>query len=163
MNSIITSCNSVKSVPSKNVIKTKSKLKFFKNFVHLFHYLDEQCSVTAKDVFQKKPDVKSVQNKVTLIKQGANKRAASNYQQPNFRTLNNFTKKMKIDEPTASQINESSPSTKSSQSSEIVVIENSSTLKPNLGKHYCIICQKQYSSSQSLYQHKKSLSHNEEV
>ena len=136
------------------------------SFLYFFIYSDEQCSVTAKDVFQKKPDIKSVQNKVTVIKQGAQKRAAFSYQQPNFRTLTNLNKKMKSEEPTSSQINQSSPPRliiTPSHSSEIVILDNSSSSKPIIGKHNCINCQKQFTYAQSLYQHKKSKIHKDEV
>ena len=50
----------------------------------LFSVSDEQNIVTAKDIFRKKPEVKSVQNKVNQIKQSAKIKSASSYQAPYF-------------------------------------------------------------------------------
>ena len=42
-------------------------------------------------------------NQVVQIKQGAKKRVATSYQQPNFHTLENLNKKMKLESHTTSQ------------------------------------------------------------
>lgn len=57
---------------------------------------NEQSSTTARDVFQKRPQIKAVENKVSIIKQNVLKRSASNYQQSQSHTLANFDKKMKL-------------------------------------------------------------------
>ena len=54
---------------------------------------DEQSAIAAKDIFQKKSEIKAVQKKASIIKQSAVKRSAFSYQQPNSHTLTNFDKK----------------------------------------------------------------------
>ena len=125
----------------------------------------EQSAITATDIFQKKAEVKSITNKVDLIKMGLKRKAAFSYQEPTTKTLTKINKKLKseIHEHTAHI--ESSTSTPTplmkqifQSQSEIIIDETKST--PSLtGKYDCLICNKHFSTSASLCQHKKTFLH----
>ena len=107
--------------------------------------LDEQNIVTAKDIFRKKPEVKSVQNKVSLIKQGSKIQKASSYQTPNANTLLKSDNKRKLEEIKLEQ-------------NEVFIDEtcSSASKKP---KFYCEICDLSFNGSNSLSQHRRTQKH----
>ena len=164
---VITNCKMVKSaVVSTKTSKTNSNF-LFKHLISfkltfkfsLIIFLDEQTDINAKDIFQKKSEIKSVHNKVTIIKQSLKKRAAYSYQQPTSHTLSNLNKKIKIDSvssqlPTSSQ----QPSINTNTQPDLI-IDESASCEPVRGKHDCVTCNKPFPSSGSLYQHKQTKIH----
>ena len=86
-----------------------------------------------------------MENKVTIIKQRAQKRVAASFQMPQTATLTNLDKKLKLNEDVKSE----------SQITDVLIVEDSSTPRVT-GQFDCVICNKTFKNSQGIYQHKKT-------
>lgn len=109
-------------------------------------------------MFQKRPQIKAVENKVSIIKQNVLKRSASNYQQSQSHTLANFDKKMKLTQDIQEQ-----PLVSTQSSDPLIIIDDDLSTPKVSGKFDCFLCNKKFKTSQAIYQHKKTNSHKELV
>ena len=91
-------------------------------------------------------------NKVNVQKTAAKKRQAFSYQQPNFNTLQQTDKKIKLDLP----IKSSKVTVPETADDEPIVLSANFECKTNL-KNFCVPCQKVVPSNMS--QHKKGQKH----
>ena len=101
-------------------------------------------------MFQKKPQIKAVQNKATIIKQNLLKRTAANFQQSQTHTLANFDKKIKLSQDQTESL---------TQTDSLICIDDGLSTPKVFGKFDCNICNKKFKNSQGIYQHKNTASH----
>ena len=104
-----------------------------------------------------------MQNKATVIKQGLKKRAAFSYQQPTTHTLTNLNKKIKTDSFLVTQSQPISQSSTQLEPKQEIIIDDTASTRSVGGRYDCNICKKPFTTSASLYQHKKSRIHLDNV